>query len=115
MDETLAKAVALDSPAKGNETSTPIVNRPSQGMEVDPPSGDDIRFAISKIIAEVTDFETTTYRDIRYALEQQFGIDFSERKVELRKMIEDELTKLVENEEEDEEVSNAVNIPSHTD
>lgn len=70
---------------------------------VDLLSDNDLCLAISEIVGEVTDFERTTYHDIVEQLERRFGIYLSERKFQLRRMIQVELSRLAEMDEVDNE------------
>lgn len=65
------------------------------------PSDDDIRSAISDILQGV-DFNTATFTDILKQLAGKFDFDFSERKAYLKNMIQEELSKLAEGDDEED-------------
>ncbi|XP_073298955.1 DEK domain-containing chromatin-associated protein 2-like isoform X2 [Primulina huaijiensis] len=66
------------------------------------PSDDDLRNAISEILKEV-DFNTATFTDILKMLAKQFSKDMMPRKPSIKLMIQDELTKIADAEEADDE------------
>ncbi|XP_073055870.1 DEK domain-containing chromatin-associated protein 1-like isoform X2 [Primulina eburnea] len=66
------------------------------------PSDDDLRNAISEILKEV-DFNTATLTDILKMLAKQFNKDLMPRKPSIKLMIQDELTKIADAEEADDE------------
>ncbi|KAL9159969.1 hypothetical protein ABFS82_08G169200 [Erythranthe guttata] len=66
------------------------------------PSDDELRNAIYKILKEV-DFNTSTFTDILKLLAKQFNMDLTSRKPTIKRIIQDELTKLADAEEEADE------------
>ncbi|KAI4388592.1 hypothetical protein MLD38_000906 [Melastoma candidum] len=69
------------------------------------PSDEELRSAICEILKEV-DFNTATFTDILKQLAKQFDIDLAPRKSSIKLMIQEELTKLADesdNEEDDGE------------
>lgn len=66
------------------------------------PSDDELRTAICDILKEV-DFNTATFTDILKQLAKQFNTDLAPRKSLIKLMIQDELTKLAEEADGEEE------------
>ncbi|KAI3755929.1 hypothetical protein L1987_55739 [Smallanthus sonchifolius] len=64
-------------------------------------SDDDLRTAICEILKEV-DFNTATFTDILKQLAERFNTDLTSRKASIKFMIQEELTKLADDEDEEE-------------
>ncbi|GER45973.1 DEK domain-containing chromatin associated protein [Striga asiatica] len=79
--------------------------------EAPEPSNDDIRKSVCKILMEV-DFNTASFTDVMKLLAQQFDVDLTPRKADIRGMIQQELTKLAETDDEEDDASKDEKNPS---
>ncbi|XP_060199555.1 DEK domain-containing chromatin-associated protein 4-like isoform X2 [Lycium barbarum] len=70
------------------------------------PSDDELRSAICEVLKEV-DFNTATFSDIVKILAKRYDTDLTPRKSSVKNMIQDELTRLVDEADEDDEEENA--------
>ncbi|KAL6637329.1 hypothetical protein ACP70R_024901 [Stipagrostis hirtigluma subsp. patula] len=72
-----------------------------ESAEVDLPSKDELRKTITGILKKV-DFNTATFSDILKKLDNHYKMDLTPKKEAIKLMIQDELTKLSEEADEDE-------------
>ncbi|CAI8587020.1 unnamed protein product [Vicia faba] len=86
------------SSSKDN-TAEKVTKRKGKNKEKSNPSDDQLRNAICDIFKQV-DFNTATFTDILKLLGKQFNKDLTPRKASLKIMIQKELTKLADEEEE---------------
>ncbi|WMV48736.1 hypothetical protein MTR67_042121 [Solanum verrucosum] len=70
------------------------------------PSDDELRSAICEVLKEV-DFNTATFTDILQILAKRYDTDLTPRKISVKNMIQDELTRLVDEADEEDEEENA--------
>ncbi|XP_006352636.1 RNA-binding protein 25-like [Solanum tuberosum] len=70
------------------------------------PSDDELRSAICEVLKEV-DFNTATFTDIVQILAKRYDTDLTPRKISVKNMIQDELTRLVDEADEEDEEENA--------
>ncbi|CAI9755025.1 unnamed protein product [Fraxinus pennsylvanica] len=73
------------------------------------PSDDELKNSICEILKEV-DFNTATFTDILKQLAKRFDVDLTPRKSIIKLMIQDELTKLAEEQDEEDEGDNKKNV-----
>lgn len=66
------------------------------------PSDDELRDAICEILKEV-DFNTATFTDILKQLARQFSMDLAPRKSSIKLMIQEELTKLADEADDEDD------------
>ncbi|KAI5432788.1 hypothetical protein KIW84_020191 [Lathyrus oleraceus] len=92
---TLTKSSSKDNTEK-------VTKRKGKNKEKSKPSDDQLRNAICDIFKQV-DFNTATFTDILKLLGKQFDTDLTPRKASLMTMIQEELTKLADEDEEDSE------------
>ncbi|XP_059301049.1 DEK domain-containing chromatin-associated protein 4-like isoform X2 [Lycium ferocissimum] len=69
------------------------------------PSDDELRSAICEVLKEV-DFNTATFSDIVNILAKRYDTDLTPRKSSVKNMIQDELTRLVDEADEEDEEEN---------
>ncbi|KAG8636944.1 ABC transporter F family member 4 isoform X2 [Manihot esculenta] len=75
------------------------------------PTDDELRDAICEILKEV-DFNTATFTDILKQLARRFDTDLSLRKSSVKLMIQEELTKLADDEDGDDDAEKDENQPT---
>jgi len=100
-DKKQSRKRANASVAKSNTKEKEGKNKAKGKSSKSDPSDDDIRSAISDILQGV-DFNTATFTDILKQLAGKFDIDFSEKKAYLKNMIQEELSKLAEGDDEED-------------
>lgn len=101
-DKKQSRKRANASVAKSNTKEKEGKSKTKGKSSKSDPSDDDIRSAISDILQGV-DFNTATFTDILKQLAGKFdNIDFSERKAYLKNMIQEELSKLAEGDDEED-------------
>ncbi|KAL3325471.1 hypothetical protein AABB24_036615 [Solanum stoloniferum] len=75
------------------------------------PSDDELRSAICEVLKEV-DFNTATFTDIVQILAKRYDTDLTPRKISVKNMIQDELTRLVDEADDEEENAEDEKQPS---
>ncbi|ERN17765.1 hypothetical protein AMTR_s00047p00118220 [Amborella trichopoda] len=99
------------SPTKEKSGRRKNKGKAATESSVDVPSEEDLRKAICDILKEV-DFNTATFTDILKQLAAHFNTDLTERKSAVKIMIQDELTKLAEDEDEESDANAGKGAPS---
>ncbi|XP_055807144.1 DEK domain-containing chromatin-associated protein 4-like [Solanum dulcamara] len=93
--------------SKDNTTGKKVLNgKGHKKADKLKPSDDELRSAICEVLKEV-DFNTATFTDIVKILAKRYDTDLTPRKTSVKNMIQDELTRLVDEADEGEEEKNA--------
>eukprot|EP00268_Persea_americana_P017905 TRINITY_DN1874_c0_g1_i2.p1 TRINITY_DN1874_c0_g1~~TRINITY_DN1874_c0_g1_i2.p1 ORF type:complete len:767 (-),score=281.32 TRINITY_DN1874_c0_g1_i2:358-2658(-) len=100
---TLSKTASKARPGKNVAKGRDKPRKKESG-----PSEEDLRNEICEILKEV-DFNTATFTDILKQLARRFDTDLTPRKAVIKIMIQEELTKLADEEEENEDDGDAGN------
>ncbi|KAK4363921.1 hypothetical protein RND71_015279 [Anisodus tanguticus] len=101
------KSSTPKKPSSKNNTGKKVLNGKGHN-KVDKlrPSDDELRSAICEVLKEV-DFNTATFSDIVKILAERYDTDLTPRKSSVKHMIQDELTRLVDEADEEDEEENA--------
>ncbi|CAL0317434.1 unnamed protein product [Lupinus luteus] len=99
------KSSSLNKSSSKGKTAEKISKGKGKSKEKVDPSADQLRDAVCQILKEV-DFNTATFTDILKQLAKQFDVDLTPRKAFIKIIIQEELTKLAD-EADDEEDENA--------
>ncbi|THG21565.1 DNA ligase 1 isoform X2 [Camellia sinensis] len=97
------KSTAPKKPASMEQTGKKVAKGKDKPKEVKlRPSDDELRKAICEILKEV-DFNTATFTDILKQLAGRFKMDLTPRKASIKFMIQEELTKLADEADDEED------------
>ncbi|KAJ1441244.1 DEK, C-terminal [Sesbania bispinosa] len=109
----MKKTSKTSSTKKESAAKEKVTKGKGKKKEKSSPSDDQLRDAICEILKEV-DFNTATFTDILKLLAKQFDMDLNPRKASIKVMIQEELTKLADeaDEEEGEEDADKDEAPS---
>ncbi|KAK4723589.1 hypothetical protein R3W88_026368 [Solanum pinnatisectum] len=91
---------------KGNSSTPKKPSSKDNTADKLKPSDDELRSAICEVLKEV-DFNTATFTDIVQILAKRYDTDLTPRKISVKNMIQDELTRLVDEADEEDEEENA--------
>ncbi|XP_043691228.1 myb-like protein V isoform X5 [Telopea speciosissima] len=102
-EETKKKASTTVKSATKDKAGSKVVKGKDKSREGEPvPSEDELRSAICEILKEV-DFNTATFTDILKLLARRFSMDLTPRKSAIKLLIQEELTKLADEAEDNED------------
>ncbi|XP_042477772.1 uncharacterized protein LOC122059152 [Macadamia integrifolia] len=102
-EETRKRASTPAKSATKEKAGLKVVKGKDKSREGEPgPSEDELRTAICEILKEV-DFNTATFTDILKLLARRFKMDLTQRKSAIKLLIQEELTKLADEAEDNEE------------
>lgn len=96
------KTSTLTKSSSKDKAEEKVTDRKIKNKEKSDPSDDQLRKAICVIFKKV-DFNTATFADILKLLGKQFDVDLTPRKASVKTIIQQELAKLAEEDEEREQ------------
>lgn len=94
-----------EKPSKGkgsNRTNAKEENKPKLKIKASFPTDEELREAIRALLQDA-DFSTVTFTDVVKQLGGKFGVDLSEKKTHVKDLIQEEISKIVEDDGEEED------------